>query len=124
MQKLKFDSQACTLASLSGTPLLGFDLIASPDINKGVSVRADQQLRGSSRGPDWGLSSEGKDLTQKTDIKYARERKGDGHGQRIRDRRGEMMTSKTAEMTKLEVGDRNVPASQFHISPYFASKPA
>lgn len=28
-------------------------------------MRADQQLRGSSRGPDWGLSSEGKDLTQK-----------------------------------------------------------
>lgn len=86
-------------------------------------MRADQQLRGSSRGPDWGLSSEGKDLTQKTDIKYARERKGEGHGQGIKDGRGEMITPKTAEMTKLEVGERNVPASPFHISPYFASKP-
>lgn len=63
--KLKSDSGACTLDRLPGTPLLGSDLIASPDINKGVSVRADQQLRGSSTGPDWGLSSEGKDLTQK-----------------------------------------------------------
>lgn len=62
-----------------------------PDINKGVSVRADQQLRGSSRGPDWGLSSEGKDLTQN----WYKICKGEGHGQRIKDGREELITLKT-----------------------------
>lgn len=71
-----------------------------PDINKGVSVRADQQLRGSSRGPDWGLSSEGKDLTQNP-YKIC---KGEGHGRRIKDWRGEMITLETPPMTKLEGG--------------------
>lgn len=68
-----------------------------PDINKGVSVRADQQLRGSSRGPDWGLSSEGKDLTQNR-YKIC---KG-GHGLGIKDWRGEAITPETPWMTKLE----------------------
>lgn len=59
-----------------------------PDINKGVSVRADQQLRGSNRGPDWGLSSEGKDLAQ-NQYKIC---KREGHGWRIKEWRGEMIT--------------------------------
>lgn len=59
-----------------------------PDINKGVSVRADQQLRGSNRGPDWGLSSEGKDLAQNRYKICKRE----GHGWRIKEWRGEMIT--------------------------------
>lgn len=77
-----------------------------PDINKGVSVRADQQLRGSSRGPDWGLSSEGKDLTQNR-YKIC---KG-GHGLGIKDWRGEAITPETPRMTKLE-GRRRM--CQFH----------